>query len=483
LITEVPAREPRLGLALDRLASELGGGAVVAGPAASVDYRMDESLKAVPVVPAAVVLPSETAQVAAAIRIAAEHGVPVVARGAGTGLSGGATPLPGGIVISFERMAALLEIDEAAHVAVVQPGLTLAELDLATSARGLVYPVFPGTNAASLGGNIATNAGGMRAVKYGVTRHHVLGLEAVTGTGQVLRSGGRFVKNATGYDLAQLIVGSEGTLALVTEATLRLQPRLRHTACLLAPYGTVTEVAHVIPRVVSCGVAPMILEYIDRATMKGLLRQSGMDLGISDDVVARTEAYLVVVLEAGTPERLDGELAVAAQVLGDGGAHDVFVLPGSRGADLLAARENAFWMVKAAGADDLIDMVVPRNRIPEYLQQVEEIADGMRSRVYGCGHAGDGNIHFSVYEPDPDRLSALLTAIYSAGVALGGSISGEHGIGRSKKRYLQVLEDPGKLALYRSIKHAFDPAGVLNPGCLFDPGSGESAGQPGRAAR
>lgn len=458
----------RVEAALARLAAELGPAAVLAGADAPPEYHRDESLTTAPVVPAAVVWPASTEQVAAVVRVAAEHGVPVVARGAGTGLSGGATPLSGSVVVSFERMAALLEIDESAHVAVVQPGLTLAELDAATAVRGLVYPVFPGTNAASLGGNIATNAGGMRAVRYGVTRHHVLGVEAVLGTGEVVRGGGRFVKNATGYDLTQLIVGSEGTLGLVTEATLRLAPRLAHTATLLAPYATVDEVARVIPKVVTSGVAPMILEYIDRGTMTGLVRANDLRLGIPGEVAATARAYLVTVLEGSHPDRLDADVALAAQILGEAGAVDVFVLPGGRGAELLAARENAFWMVRAAGADDVIDMVVPRNRIPEYLRQVEEIAAGTTSRVYGCGHAGDGNIHFSVYEPDPERLKALLTAIYTAGMRLGGSISGEHGIGRSKKHYLQVLEDPGKLALYRRIKAAFDPAGVLNPGCVFD---------------
>ena len=190
-----------------------------------------------------VVTPTDTAQVSAVVAVAAELGVPVTARGAGTGLSGACIPEPDGILVSFERMAALLEIDEANQVAVVQPGLTLAELDEATAAVGLVYPVFPGTLAASLGGNVATNAGGMRAVKYGVTRNQVLGLEAVLGTGEVIRTGGRFVKNTSGYDLTQLIIGSEGTLALVTEATLKLHPRLTHTASILAPFATVDEVA------------------------------------------------------------------------------------------------------------------------------------------------------------------------------------------------------------------------------------------------
>jgi glycolate oxidase len=451
-----------------RLVDKLGRDAVLTGDAISPDYRLDESLHGLPVEPAAVLRPSTTAEVSAAVGIASGLGIPITARGAGTGLSGACIPCPGGLVVSFERMAALLEIDDANQVAVVQPGLALAELDAQTRSRGLVYPVFPGTSAASLGGNVATNAGGMRAVKYGVTRHQVLGIEAVTGTGEVIRSGGRFVKNATGYDLTQLIVGSEGTLALVTEAILRLHPRLAATACLLAPFPSVDDVARVIPQVVTSGLQPMILEYIDRSTMTGLLRANDLRLGVPAQVAAITEAYLVVVLESRTQERLQHDVADAAARLGDAGAHDVYVLLPGQGADLLAARERAFWMVKAAGADDLIDMVVPRSRIPEYLRRVQELSRERGSKVFGCGHAGDGNIHFSVYERDDRRRSGLLQAIFEMGVSIGGAISGEHGIGRSKKRYYQALEDPAKLALQRRIKTAFDPAGVLNPGCIFD---------------
>ncbi len=419
------------------------------------------------VAPAVVVTPTDTAQVSAVVAVAAELGVPVTARGAGTGLSGACIPEPDGILVSFERMAALLEVDEANQVAVVQPGLTLAELDEATSAVGLVYPVFPGTLAASLGGNVATNAGGMRAVKYGVTRNQVLGLEAVLGTGEVVRTGGRFVKNTSGYDLTQLIIGSEGTLALVTEATLKLHPRLTHTASILAPFATVDEVAEVVPRIVASGVQPMILEYIDRATMKGLLRANDLTLGVPDDVTERTEAYLIVVLEGRDEQRLDTDVAIVAEQLAEAGAHDVYVLPSGQGAELLAARENAFWMVKAAGADDVIDMVVPRSRIPEYLRGVQLLARTHGSKVFGCGHAGDGNIHFSVYEPDAARRSRLLTAIFRMGHDMGGAVSGEHGIGKAKRGYFGALEDPSKLALQRRIKTAFDPSGILNPGCIF----------------
>lgn len=452
---------------IDRLVTTLGRDALLVADEIGPDYAHDETLKVVPVGPVAVVRPSSTAEVAAIVAIAAELHVPLTARGAGTGLSGACIPSPGGVVVSFERMAAILDIDDAGHVAVVQPGLTLAALDAATAAHGLVYPVFPGTNAASLGGNVATNAGGMRAVKYGVTRHQVLGVEAVIGTGEVVRSGGRFVKNTTGYDLTQLIVGSEGTLALVTEATLRLHPRLGHVASILAPFGSVDEVAAVVPRLVASGVQPMILEYIDRATMKGLLRTTDLSLGIPAEITAITEAYLVVVLEGRTAARVEEDVADVAEQLATAGAHDVYVLPSGQGAELLAAREQAFWMVKAAGADDLIDMVVPRHRIPEYLRRVQEIAAATGSKVFGCGHAGDGNIHFSVYEPDAATRSSLLVGIYEMGMAMGGAISGEHGIGRTKRSYYELLEDPAKLALQRRLKAAFDPAGILNPGCIF----------------
>jgi glycolate oxidase len=212
----------------------------------------------------------------------------------------------------------------------------------------------------------------------------------------------------------------------------------------------------------------MILEYIDRSTMKGLLRMNDLTLGIPAAVEDATEAYLVVVLEGRTEDRLEHDVGDVATQLSGAGAFDVYILPPGQGADLLAARESAFWMVKAAGADDVIDMVVPRNRIPEYLRRVQQLTSESGSRVFGCGHAGDGNIHFSIYEPDADRRSRLLSSIFTMGMGMGGAISGEHGIGRTKKHYYQALEDPAKLALQRRIKAAFDPNSILNPGCIFD---------------
>jgi glycolate oxidase len=394
--------------------------------------------------------------------------VPVTARGSATGLSGAATPLPDGIVVSFERMASVLEIDTENHVAVVQPGVTLAQLDEATAAKGLVYPVYPGEYSASLGGNVGTNAGGMRAVKYGVTRHQVLGLEAVLPTGEVIRTGGKFVKATTGYDLTQLIIGSEGTLALATEAILRLYPRAAHTATVLAPFPALDQVTAAVPKIVASGIGPMILEYIDTVTMGAITSNVGLDLGVPEDVKEATHAYLVVVMENAHADRLEEDVHRLAESLHELGAMDTYLLPPTAGARLIDAREKAFWVAKAAGAHDIVDIVVPRASVTEFMAKVAEIAATHGAWVPGCGHAGDGNVHLSVYQPDPEERYKVMRGLFEAGMALGGAISGEHGIGRAKKKYFLELEDPVKVDLMRRIKTAFDPHGILNPGSLFD---------------
>jgi glycolate oxidase len=450
------------------LAGILGDGQVLTGDAISDDYTHDEALTAAAQRPLAVVRPASTDEVADVLRWASAHGVPVTARGSGTGLSGACIPRADGILISFERMAEILEIDTENHVAVVQPGVTLHDLDEALKAVGLVYPVFPGESSASLGGNVAKNAGGMRAVRYGVTRHQVLGLTAVLGTGEVLRTGGKFVKATSGYDLTQLIIGSEGTLALATEAILRLHPRLTHGATILVPFSTLDDVAAAVPRIVGSGIMPTILEYIDFITMSAITASAGLELGVPPTVKDAALAYLVVVLENRNDERVEEDTAELAALVTDLGALDLYVLPTAAGASLIEARERAFWTAKAAGADDIIDLVVPRAAIPQYLTAVQEAASATSSLVIGCGHAGDGNVHLSVFQPDPHARHDVVERILRAGLDLGGAISGEHGIGTEKKRYLAAMEDPGKLDLMRRIKAAFDPAGVLNPGAIFD---------------
>jgi glycolate oxidase len=452
---------------LEQLRKVVGDANVLSGSGIHSDYTHDEATTARPVAPLAVVLPATTADVSEILRVANQLRTPVVTRGSGTGLSGGCQPVSDGILIAFDRMRAIVEIDTENQVAVVEAGVTLEELDQALAPLGLIYPVSPGEQSASLGGNVATNAGGMRAVRYGVTRHHVLGLEVVLADGSVLRTGGKFVKSSTGYDLTQLLIGSEGTLAVTTEVTLKVQPRRTEVATVLAPFATLAEVARAVPPIVASGVDPSILEYIDVLAMAGITANVGLDLGIPEEVRSATLAYLVVVLEGMSAVRVEEDVAQLATLLAGLGALEVFVLPSSAGAQLIAAREKAFFASKAAGADDIVDAVVPRAGIPAYLGRVAELADHHGALVTGCGHVGDGNVHLSVFQPNDDRRSALLHEIFEMAIAAGGAISGEHGIGTEKLSYFLETQDSLNLTLMRSIKGVFDPLGILGPDRLL----------------
>jgi glycolate oxidase len=452
---------------LERLRAVVGDASVLSGAAVHADYTHDEAMTGAPVIPLAVVLPASTDEVSEILRTASACRLPVVARGSGTGLAGGCQPVADGIVLSFDRMQAIKEIDTANQVVVVEPGVTLDALNQALAPLGLIYPVSPGETSASLGGNVATNAGGMRAVRYGVTRQHVVGLEVVLADGTVMRTGGKYVKCSSGYDLTQLLVGSEGTLAVTTEVTVKVEPRLTEAATILAPFATLAEVAEAVPHIVRSGVDPSILEYIDVLAMAGITQSAGLDLGIPDDTKAATLAYLVVVLEGMQESRVAEDVERLATLLAARGALDVFVLPSAAGAQLIAAREKAFFVSKAAGADDIVDAVIPRAGIPDYLARVAVLADQHGALVTGCGHVGDGNVHLSVFQPDQERRHALLLAIYETAIAGGGAISGEHGIGTEKLEYFLDTHDAVNLELMRSIKQVFDPLGILGPNRLL----------------
>jgi glycolate oxidase len=459
---------------LAHLSKAVGDAFVLTGSQVHADYTHDEAMTARPVAPLAVVLPASTGEVVEILRTASQMRIPVVVRGSGTGLSGGCAPRPDGILIAFDRMRAIKEIDRENQVAVVEPGVTLEDLDRALAPLGLVYPVSPGEVSASLGGNVATNAGGMRAVRYGVTRHHVLGLEVVLADGTVLRTGGKFVKSSSGYDLTQLLVGSEGTLAVTTEITLKLHPRLVESATILAPFATLAEVAQAVPQIVSSGVDPSILEYIDVLAMGGITASAGLELGIPDDIKAAALAYLVVVLDGMHAVRLEEDVAALGTLLSTLGALEVFVLPSGAGSALISAREKAFFVSKAAGADDIVDAVLPRAGIPSYLARVADLAGRYGALVTACGHVGDGNVHLSIFQPDEDRRHALLDEIYGTAIAAGGAVSGEHGIGTEKLSYFLDTVDTVNLDLMRSIKRVFDPLGILGPDRLL--------GAPGETA-
>jgi glycolate oxidase len=459
---------------LEQLRKAVGESYVLVGDAIHADYTHDETLTLAPVVPRALVRPGSTDEVSEVLRVASEHGVPVIARGSGTGLSGAATPEADGILLAFDRMNRIREIDTENQVAVVEPGVTLEQLNAALLPLGLTYPVSPGEQTASLGGNVGTNAGGMRAVRYGVTRQHVLGLEIVLADGRVLRTGGKYVKSSSGYDLTQLLIGSEGTLAVTTEVIVKVQPRPTETTTVLVPFATLAEVTHAVPRIVASGVNPTILEYADALVLGSITRAAGLDLGIPQEVQQQALAYLIVVLEQSSESRLDEDVEQLGTLLGELGAIDVYVLPPQAGASLITARERLFFVSKAAGCDDIIDAVIPRAAIPDYLAKVAEVAAANDTFVSGCGHVGDGNVHLAVFQPDVEKRKKLTHEIFQIAVEAGGAISGEHGLGTEKMPYFLEMADPAALELMRAIKKAFDPLGILGPDRVLgasDPGA------------
>lgn len=452
----------------NELIAIVGADAVTFSPAHHPDDLHDESLHPEHSEPFAVVRPLNTRQVSDIAKTASSHGVPITPRGSGTGLSGAATPVPGGIVVSFSRMNQLLRLDANDHVAVVQPGITLRELGEALASSGLRYPVYPGELSGSLGGNVNTNAGGMRAVRHGVTRNHVLGLELVLIDGTVVRTGGPVVKSSSGYDLTQLVVGSEGTLAMVCEVTLKLSPTMAHSSTVLVPFRSLDNVTRIVPRIVASGLEPSMLEYLDVLTMSAITKAAELELGVDSVVASETAAYLIIVLETRTAHQLDDDIAALAELVEGAGALDVYILPPIAGTRLIEARERAFWVGKAAGANEIIDIVVPRSNVPMFLAEATAIAERHDAFISGCGHVGDGNIHLSVFLSDDERRAAMLLELFAYGLGLGGQISGEHGIGRDKQAPYLALTDPALIELQRRIKTAFDPQQLLNPHRLLD---------------
>ncbi len=443
------------------LAEALPDGALVTDADIVEGYRRDRATTAPAGMPLALVRATSTADVQATLRIASEHGIAVVPRGAGTGLSGGSSALDGAITLSTERMRAI-SVDPAAMVAVVQPGLLNAEVKAAAAEHGLWYPPDPSSfEICSIGGNLATNAGGLCCVKYGVTTDYVLGLEVVLADGRAVRLGGRTVKDVAGYDLKRLFVGSEGTLGIITEATLRLRPAPPPVTTIVGTFATVADAGRAVTAVVGA-VRPAALELMDGAAVDAVerVKPMGLEAGLGALLLAQVDGDEA---EAGVVERAFAAAGATYVAVGDDPAE---------GELLMAARRMAIPCVERLGTVLIEDVGVPIPQIPALVAAVAEIAERHDTAIPVIGHAGDGNFHplvcFDATDPAATaRAEAAFDEVMQVALRLGGTVTGEHGIGTLKARHLAQQLGPDVLGLLRSVKAALDPHGILNPGKVF----------------
>jgi glycolate oxidase len=452
------------------LRDALGPGGVLTDPDVTASYARDQAMLAPSGTPAAVVLPRSTAEVAAVMRVASRHGVPVVPRGAGSGLAGSSNAVDGAITMVMTRMDAVLEVSPADRLAVVQPGVVNKALRDAVAGSGLFYPPDPSSyDWCTIGGNLSTNSGGLCCVKYGVTTDYVLGLEVVLADGRVLRTGRRTVKGVAGYDLARLFVGSEGTLGVITEATLALRPAPQRPITLAASFATTAQTGQVVERVVTGGLVPSLLEVMDNTCI------CAVDDLLKADLDREAHALLVAQSDAGG-EAAAREIAALVALCEEAGADFVHSTDDPAEGDLLlAARRMALPALEQLGSTLIDDVAVPRSRIAAFLDGCDRIS-AERGLVIGVvGHAGDGNMHPTIcFDPadgdQHDRAFAAFDDILELGLSLGGTITGEHGVGSLKVDWLEREVGPVSLEVHRAIKGALDPAGLLNPGKVFRKG-------------
>jgi len=417
-----------------------------------------------------VVFPGTTEEVAAVVRICADRRIPLVPRGGGTGYTGGSVPARGGVVVSLERMNRILEIDEANLIAVVEPNVVTGDLQDAVEQVGLFYPPDPASLRQSvIGGNVAECAGGPRAFKYGTTKRYVLGLEAVLPTGEVIHTGGKTVKNVVGYDLTQLLVGSEGTLAIITKIILRLVPKPPAQVTLRATFPDVESSAAAVVNIIRARVVPAALELIDGESLDAVAR----NLGVRSLAPEGTAALLLIEVD-GIAEAIAEEASRVEQACRAAGATEVLRARSEHERQELwrVRRELSLSLKTIASLKLNHDVVVPKGRIPELFALVRAIRERFNLRIPCFGHAGDGNIHVNIMV-DKDDADAVARAheaedvLFEGVVALEGAISGEHGIGFAKARFLPFELSEEEIGLMKRLKRAFDPHGILNPGKIF----------------
>jgi glycolate oxidase len=464
----VPHGHPRVArakveAALVELDRVVGGSRLLIGGEASTVYAHDES-ETEPTLPDAVVLAEDAAHVAETLRICAAHEVPVTPRGAGSGKTGGSVPIAGGVVLATERLRGVKELSREDLLLVCEPGLLLGELHALVEREGLFYPPDPNSAAVcAIGGNVAENAGGPRALKYGVTREYTLGAEVVLMGGERLRVGRRTVKGVTGYDVMATLVGSEGTLGVFTELTLRLIRKPPAVITLLALFADVHASGRAVATIVARGLLPRCLELCDAEALVAM-RAGGAAID------PRAGAMLLIEIDGDAP--LDGLAERVGEACVDAGAIDVLVAQdeAQRGRLWAARKELSPTIRKLARFKLSEDVVVPRSRVPAFLAACDRIRDEERVRMLTYGHAGDGNLHTNFlwdHDDEVPRVQRAIERCFREVIALRGTLSGEHGIGVLKRPFLPLEQAPGLIELQRRVKDAFDPKGLLNPGKIF----------------
>jgi len=455
---------------LDRLRGIAGVENVVTDKDDLEKYSFDETPLGLKALPEAVVKPENTEQVSKVLALANGKRIPVTPRGQGTGLCNGAVPVYGGILLSLERMNQILEVDEENLMAVVEAGVVLSDLRSEVERRGLFYPADPGERTSAMGGNINTNAGGMNGVKYGKTRDYILGLEAVLPNGKVLNLGGKVVKRSTGYDLMQLIIGSEGTLAVVTKAITRLIKLPRLFVTLYVPFNNLFDAARSVSEIVKERMTPTAMEFVERDVIIEAENRVGKMMPHHD-----AEAYLILRIDGDKQEELYEDAEAISEICLRNNAVDVLVADTKERQDRIWDTRGIFYeaIVKSRIAD-IVDAAIPPSKMPEYIKKIKEISGEFGVRILSYGHAGDGNIHVHPIkdglgdEEWADKLPKVMVRLYKEAAALGGIISGEHGIGWTKKKYLPICLDEQQIRLMREIKRLFDPNNILNPGKILD---------------
>ena len=423
--------------------------------------------------PEVVVLPAETAQVAAVVKLANRERIPVTPRGAGSGLSGGAIPQFGGILLSLERMNKLIELDVGNMVAVVEAGMVTNDLANYVQERGLFFAGYPmSLQTCVIGGNIAENAGGGKAVKYGVTGRYVLGLELVTPEGDVVQLGGKLSKDVSGYDLKQLVVGSEGTLGIVTKATIRLIGYPTAKADLLALFKTPREAIDAVPAILAKGAVPTSIEFMDQLSIRTSCEYLNESLPYEE-----AGAMLLIELDGTNAEQVEADLISVGDLCEQHGAIEVYVAEDRNTMERIwNVRRNIAEAFKVySPVQSLEDIVVPTAKIPEIIPELDRLSAKYGMKIPCYGHAGDGNLHATLVKSPESSMEKwkedepkCLRELYRVVADLGGKISGEHGIGIKRKGYLAELIDPVELRLMRAVKRAWDPQNIMNPGKIFD---------------